>query len=340
MATTLIILPEMRNYFFRNLPICFISLLIGCVQNNNDNNISRKDFKLTFILTAPLSATNENKYPGDFSGLFLPYSNGHQNSFFVPNLNFERFDFKINYSYKPDFTNIGGWTSLMRSLGNNTNNPNSIKGDILGNIESQIIPDSLLIKGSKVVELPFLLDSLSAGNNNQVIIFSKPFKDSIITLSQKTYRVFSDTNTIKKYICNLLCKNGGAGVEIVYEPTLNFSPPPPPHDTGSGGYKHDKKNVRIHEKSPSPPPPHGKGHGNFIIDCGTYDGDTYDGKPNGAGTMYYSQSCRISKYDNKERNTEAGDYITGHWKDGYLDVGTWYDKNGKEKAVLTIGVHQ
>ena len=323
--------------FFLNLVI-----FVGCVSSSS-NTYDRKEFNLNLILSSPINSPNEKNYPTNLSSLFLPYCSGCKTSFFVPNVFLYRTDLNKHYSFNPNFTTIGWMTSQMRSLGNNTDNPNSIKGDILNNINNQKIPDSLLIKSTKEIDLQFLIDSLLKKNIQpvtQIIILSDVYKDSIIILSQNKFHVFSDTASIRKYVNNIVCRDDGVTINIIYNPNISVNR----IDTLKDAPK--DTTVKVHTPLPHPPPkpgvspPHGKGHGKFIIDCGTYDGDTYDGKPNGAGTMYYSQSCRISPYDNKERNAEVGDYITGHWKDGYLDVGTWYDKNGNEKAVLTIGVHQ
>lgn len=68
-----------------------------------------------------------------------------------------------------------------------------------------------------------------------------------------------------------------------------------------------------------------------------YTGFILNGVPNGAGTLYFSTAEIVSKNDHNKTMTEPGDYLTGKWNKGELEVGTLFDNQGKKKATIVIG---
>lgn len=69
-----------------------------------------------------------------------------------------------------------------------------------------------------------------------------------------------------------------------------------------------------------------------------FSGPVKNGKPNGMGTMRFTSSHVIDSRDSKGRVAEAGDYVTGEWKDGKLVQGRWFGSDGNVKGSLMIGM--
>ena len=61
------------------------------------------------------------------------------------------------------------------------------------------------------------------------------------------------------------------------------------------------------------------------------------GYPDGFGTYRFTARRRIDMHDPEERYAEAGDYIKGDWRQGHLNYGEWYDKDGNKKAFIKLG---
>ena len=69
----------------------------------------------------------------------------------------------------------------------------------------------------------------------------------------------------------------------------------------------------------------------------SYTGGVKNGKPEGKGKITYTSNDRISPDDTKKTMAESGDYLEGYWRDGLLEQGVLYDKNGAKKATIIIG---
>ena len=80
-----------------------------------------------------------------------------------------------------------------------------------------------------------------------------------------------------------------------------------------------------------------KTSGTISVSGGTYTGELKDGKPHGMGTIRYNSYTLIDSRDVKERHAEAGQSITGQFKDGRLLQGKLYDKNGNQIDTIIIG---
>lgn len=71
---------------------------------------------------------------------------------------------------------------------------------------------------------------------------------------------------------------------------------------------------------------------------GTYKGEVKNGKPHGHGRLTYNTQTQVSKYDEKARMAEAGEYVEGLFIDGNFDNGKHFDKSGNLIESMTIGV--
>ena len=69
----------------------------------------------------------------------------------------------------------------------------------------------------------------------------------------------------------------------------------------------------------------------------TFTGSVVKGYPDGFGTYRFTARRRIDMHDPEERYAEAGDYIKGDWRQGHLNYGEWYDKDGNKKAFIKLG---
>ncbi|MDR1202393.1 MAG: hypothetical protein LBL58_12330 [Tannerellaceae bacterium] len=64
---------------------------------------------------------------------------------------------------------------------------------------------------------------------------------------------------------------------------------------------------------------------------GKYTGDIKDGKPHGNGTIEYTKSYKI--ISNKDYVASPGDKITGSFREGKINLVTWYQKDGKSIVI-------
>lgn len=78
--------------------------------------------------------------------------------------------------------------------------------------------------------------------------------------------------------------------------------------------------------------------GSVNLGYAKFSGPVKNGKPNGMGTMRFTSSHIIDSRDSKGRVAEAGDYVTGEWKDGKLVQGRWFGSDGNVKGSLMIGM--
>lgn len=82
----------------------------------------------------------------------------------------------------------------------------------------------------------------------------------------------------------------------------------------------------------------GGNSGTVNLGYGKFSGSLKNGKPNGMGTLRYTTAHIIDSRDPKGRMAEAGDYVTGEWKDGKLVQGRWFDSSNNSKGALMIGM--
>ena len=89
---------------------------------------------------------------------------------------------------------------------------------------------------------------------------------------------------------------------------------------------------------PKPKPKTEPEQGRISLSYGNYKGGVKDGYPHGQGTLYYTESRVISKYDTKGRIANAGDYIVGEFHNGFVVHGKHYDSEGNLIGSLFFGV--
>lgn len=71
----------------------------------------------------------------------------------------------------------------------------------------------------------------------------------------------------------------------------------------------------------------------------TFTGTIVEGLADGFGTYTFSQRRRIDNHDQEARMAEQGDYIIGDWKNGHLNYGEWFDREGRKKGFIQLGDH-
>ena len=71
------------------------------------------------------------------------------------------------------------------------------------------------------------------------------------------------------------------------------------------------------------------------IDLGfaTYEGDTKNGKPEGNGTMIF-KTRHIIPGAKGDVEAQPGEYVTGTWRNGEVNVVTLYQKNGNKPVIM------
>lgn len=71
------------------------------------------------------------------------------------------------------------------------------------------------------------------------------------------------------------------------------------------------------------------------IDLGfaTYEGDTKNGKPEGNGTMTF-KTRHIIPGAKGDVEAQPGEYVTGTWRNGEVNVVTLYQKNGNKPVIM------
>ncbi len=68
-----------------------------------------------------------------------------------------------------------------------------------------------------------------------------------------------------------------------------------------------------------------------------YVGDVLNGNPHGIGTMTFKKTRQLSENDINKTMVEAGDYLTGTWNKGEVQIGKLYDSNGTYKRTIAVG---
>lgn len=74
------------------------------------------------------------------------------------------------------------------------------------------------------------------------------------------------------------------------------------------------------------------------LSYGKWSGSWKGGKPNGTGTMCYTEEHLIDSRDPQKRVAKAGDYIIGEFANGRLVQGVWYDSANNVKGSIIIGM--
>ena len=69
----------------------------------------------------------------------------------------------------------------------------------------------------------------------------------------------------------------------------------------------------------------------------TFTGKSKNGYPHGTGTMTFKSARRIDTHDQKNRTTQAGDYLIGEWDQGHLVQARWYDSANNLKETIVLG---
>ena len=67
-----------------------------------------------------------------------------------------------------------------------------------------------------------------------------------------------------------------------------------------------------------------------------YDGETKNGKPHGKGIMTYKRRTLIEARDPQKRYAEKGDYVSGKYNNGHLEMGQLHRTDGSQ-SFLNIG---
>lgn len=90
--------------------------------------------------------------------------------------------------------------------------------------------------------------------------------------------------------------------------------------------------------APKPKPKPDPEQGRISLSYGNYKGGVKGGYPHGQGTLYYTESRVINRYDPKGRIANAGDYIVGEFHNGFVVHGKHYDSEGNLIGSLFFGV--
>jgi len=77
--------------------------------------------------------------------------------------------------------------------------------------------------------------------------------------------------------------------------------------------------------------------GTIFVSGGSYTGALKNGQPHGQGTITYNRATLIDPRDMKQRHAEAGQSITGRFKDGRLIQGKLCDSEGNLIETIIIG---
>ena len=76
--------------------------------------------------------------------------------------------------------------------------------------------------------------------------------------------------------------------------------------------------------------------GELDLGYAIYDGETKDGKPHGKGIMTYKRRTLIEARDPQKRYAEKGDYVSGKYNNGHLEMGQLHRTDGSQ-SFLNIG---
>ena len=78
-------------------------------------------------------------------------------------------------------------------------------------------------------------------------------------------------------------------------------------------------------------------HGTISVTGGSYSGELKNRQPHGMGTIRYNSRTLIDSRDTKKRYAEAGQSLTGQFRNGRLLQGKLFDSNGNQIETIIIG---
>ncbi|MBE6334528.1 MAG: hypothetical protein E7071_06890 [Bacteroidales bacterium] len=73
------------------------------------------------------------------------------------------------------------------------------------------------------------------------------------------------------------------------------------------------------------------------LSYGKYEGEIYDGKPHGSGSLVYNKPHLINSNDSKLRYSEKGDIFIGKFHAGVPEYGKLYNSSRELKATMNFG---
>lgn len=76
--------------------------------------------------------------------------------------------------------------------------------------------------------------------------------------------------------------------------------------------------------------------GELDLGFAIYDGETKNGKPHGKGIMTYKRRTLIEARDPQKRYADKGDYVSGKYNNGHLEMGQLHRTDGSQ-SFLNIG---
>lgn len=82
---------------------------------------------------------------------------------------------------------------------------------------------------------------------------------------------------------------------------------------------------------PQPRQPKRQTSNRLSLSYGVYEGDLQGGQPHGNGTMYFKQRQIIPGTVDCEAS--SGERVIGTWRDGKINMGTWYRSDGNQVIV-------
>lgn len=83
--------------------------------------------------------------------------------------------------------------------------------------------------------------------------------------------------------------------------------------------------------------PSAPSNGSIDLGYATYSGALKNGQPDGNGKLTFKQSHLVDTKDPGKHNAEAGDYVTGQFRNGHIIQGELHAADGTQKAFILIG---
>lgn len=77
-----------------------------------------------------------------------------------------------------------------------------------------------------------------------------------------------------------------------------------------------------------------KSSGTLNLGYATWTGGIKNNKPDGNGTMTFTQAHVIDTYDSRSRMASPGDRVTGAYYNGHLDFGRWHKSDGTTESLM------
>ena len=101
--------------------------------------------------------------------------------------------------------------------------------------------------------------------------------------------------------------------------------------------KNDNAQEQEQPQPPSSSASQSVSSGTVSVTGGSYTGELKNGQPYGMGTIRYNSRTLIDSRDTKNRYAEAGQSLTGQFRDGRLLQGRLFDRNGNQIETIIIG---